>query len=98
MDSTTARIPSKQNQIKPSKKPWISLVLFVRIGTFQWVASEKIKKIDSRLKLRPKRLKHLPFLSRQGPVAWQGVGSIGGRVCHPKDHSAGFRFSQENVA
>jgi hypothetical protein len=44
-NTTRARIPSKQIQIKPSKKAWISLVLFVRIGTFQWVASEKIKKL-----------------------------------------------------
>jgi hypothetical protein len=46
-DSTRTRIPPKQNQIKPSKKAWISLVLFVRIGTFQWGMSEKIKKFDS---------------------------------------------------
>jgi hypothetical protein len=35
------------------------LVLFVRIGTFQWVTSKKIRKIDSRLKLCAKRLKGL---------------------------------------
>jgi hypothetical protein len=43
-DSTRTRIPPKPNQIKPSKFAWISLVLFVRIGTFQWVTREKIKK------------------------------------------------------
>ena len=37
--------------------------LFVRIGTFQRVTSEKIKKIDSRLRLCAKRLKRLPLLS-----------------------------------
>jgi hypothetical protein len=40
-DSTSARIPPKQIQTKPSKKAWISLDLFVRIGTSQRVASEK---------------------------------------------------------
>jgi hypothetical protein len=28
---------TKQGQIKPSKIAWFNLVLFVRIGTFQWV-------------------------------------------------------------
>jgi hypothetical protein len=35
---------TKQNQVKPSKIAWISLVLFVRIWTFQWVTAEKNKK------------------------------------------------------
>jgi hypothetical protein len=43
--------PNKTKQIA-----WISLVLFVRIGTFQRVTSKKNKKIDSRLKLCAKRL------------------------------------------
>src|SRR6516162_1957097 len=64
VDSTCARILPKQIQIKPSKNPWISLDLFVRIGTFQRVTSKKIKKIDSRLRLCAKRLKNSfhPFL------------------------------------
>jgi hypothetical protein len=37
---------SKQNQINPSKKAWIYLVLFVRIGTFQWVTAIPNKKSD----------------------------------------------------
>ena len=59
IDSTNARIPSKQIQTKPSKNPWICLDLFVRIGTFQRVMSKKIKKIDSRLKLCAKRLRRM---------------------------------------
>ena len=35
---------AKSIQIKSSEKAWISLVLFVRIGTFQRVTGEKIKK------------------------------------------------------
>ena len=35
---------TKQIQIIPSKNAWICLVLFVRIGTFQWVTGEKIRK------------------------------------------------------
>ena len=42
-DSTRARIPPKQNQAEPSKNPWICLVLFVRIGAFQWVAADPNK-------------------------------------------------------
>jgi hypothetical protein len=34
----------KQNQIKPSKSAWISLVLFGRIRTFQWVTANPNKK------------------------------------------------------
>src|SRR5271165_7404977 len=30
---------SKPSQAKPSKIAWISLVLFVRIGTYQWVTA-----------------------------------------------------------
>ena len=44
LGSQTNPSKSKQNQINPSKMAWICLDLFVRIGTFQWVAAEKIKK------------------------------------------------------
>ena len=43
---------SKQKQIIPSKNPWICLDPFGRIGTFQRVTEEKIKKIPSRLRSR----------------------------------------------
>jgi hypothetical protein len=45
---------SKQNQIKPSKKAWISLDSFGRIGTYQWVTANPNKKIFSRATLCPK--------------------------------------------
>ena len=45
------------NPNKTKQKTWIFLVLFIRIGTSQWVTGEKIKKMDSRLKLCAKRLK-----------------------------------------
>ena len=35
---------TKQNQIEPSKIAWICLVLFVRIGAFQWVTANPNKK------------------------------------------------------
>jgi hypothetical protein len=35
---------SKENQIKPRKKAWISLDSFGRIGAFQWVAANPNKK------------------------------------------------------
>jgi hypothetical protein len=35
---------SKPRQANPSKNAWFCLVLFVRIGTFQWVAAEKARK------------------------------------------------------
>jgi hypothetical protein len=34
---------TKQGQIKPSKIAWFNLVLFVRIGTFQWVIANPNK-------------------------------------------------------
>src|SRR5580658_3898947 len=48
--------PSRTNPslIKPSKIAWICLVLFVRIGTFQRVTTEKIKNSLLRsFRLRP---------------------------------------------
>jgi hypothetical protein len=36
---------AKQIQAKPSKIAWFYLVLFVRIGTFQWVTANPNKKI-----------------------------------------------------
>jgi hypothetical protein len=35
---------TKLIQAEPSKIAWICLVLFVPIGTFQWVTAKKIKK------------------------------------------------------
>jgi hypothetical protein len=37
---------TKKNQIRPSKKAWICLVLFVRIGIFQWVTANPNKKFS----------------------------------------------------
>jgi hypothetical protein len=37
---------TKQNQINPSEMAWIWLVLFVRIGTFQWATANPNKKSD----------------------------------------------------
>jgi hypothetical protein len=78
-DTTKTGILSKQIQIKPSKNAWISLDLFVRIGTFQWATSKKIKKIDSRLKLCAKRLKrcHPPLFLGQAPSAHSLPSSSG---------------------
>jgi hypothetical protein len=38
---------SKQMQVKPRKKAWISLFFLGGIGTFQWVTAEKNKKTSS---------------------------------------------------
>jgi hypothetical protein len=54
---------AKQNQGDPNQIAWICLILFVRIGTFQRVTAEKIKKILS------------PFSSPPGVP--QGAGSVG---------------------
>jgi hypothetical protein len=39
--------PAKSVQTKPNKIAWICLVLFVRIGTFQWVMAIPNKKLAS---------------------------------------------------
>jgi hypothetical protein len=44
-DTTSTRILSKPIQINPSKIAWISLVLFVRNRTSQWVTGNPNKKI-----------------------------------------------------
>jgi hypothetical protein len=68
----------KQIQINPSKSPWICLLLFFRIGAFQWVTANPNKKIgprlNSRLRLRAKRLKRLFSSLLSG--AGQGAGLI----------------------
>jgi hypothetical protein len=42
---------TKPNQIEPNKIAWIYLVLFVRIGTFQWVTANPNKKSFPRVTL-----------------------------------------------
>ena len=42
--ATCARVGCKTIQGKPRKKAWISLDSFGRIGTFQWVTANQIKK------------------------------------------------------
>src|ERR1700733_6633437 len=49
----------KQMQIKPRKKPWISLDSFGRIGTFQWVTTNPNKKIFPHVTLWPNCYTHL---------------------------------------
>jgi hypothetical protein len=47
--TTHAIVPSKQIQIKPNKKAWISLHSFGRIRTYQGVTRKKTKKSASTL-------------------------------------------------
>jgi hypothetical protein len=47
---------TKPGQIKPSKIAWCNLVLFVRIGTFQWVTANPNKKISPWSLLRTPHL------------------------------------------
>jgi hypothetical protein len=72
------------------------LVLFVRIGTFQWVTSKKIKKIDSRLKLCAKRLRQsLPSFLRLRPGEAWGRSLVEFFII--EDDSLRFCFAQGNV-
>jgi hypothetical protein len=41
---------TKPGQIKPSNFAWFNLVLFVRIGTFQWATTNPNKKFSSLLR------------------------------------------------
>src|SRR5208283_5335319 len=52
---------TKPDQAKPSKIAWICLVLFVRIGAFQWVTAKKIKKFLSPFSLAAGRLARRGF-------------------------------------
>jgi len=78
-DSTSARVSRKQMKIKTTKIAFICFYLFFRIGTFQWITSEKIKKFlspSTRVSgCCAKRLKpvHPPLLP---PDAAQDAGSI----------------------
>jgi hypothetical protein len=51
---------AKLFQANPSKGAWISLVLFVGMGTFQWVAPQKIRQL-ALLSLRLGRLERREF-------------------------------------
>ena len=44
---------SKSGQTKPSKSAWIYLVLFVRIGAFQWVTANPNKNLSPPVTLCP---------------------------------------------
>ena len=72
-NTTCRRALSKQIQTKPSKSPWICLVLFVRIGAFQGFTANPNKKnrfrSDSPLGLCAKRPSADAFLSRQAPAS-----------------------------
>jgi hypothetical protein len=48
---------SKENQIKPRKKAWISLDSFGRFGAFQWVTANPNKTILSLFQPGAERLK-----------------------------------------
>jgi hypothetical protein len=81
---------SKPHQIKPSKIAWIYLVLFVRIGTFQWVTANPNKKTLSRLRLGAKRLKRLPLsFSPPRSLARRGLS-----IRQWKIHTTYFLFPQ----
>jgi len=58
-----------------SKIAFIGFHLFLRIGTFQWVTGEKIKKFDPRLKLYANRLKRI-LRSSSRQASPPGAGSI----------------------
>src|SRR5271165_3776087 len=58
---------SKPRQANPSKNPWICLVLFVRIGTFQWVAAIPNKKFSPP----PSPRRQAPRKARE-PTIWPG--------------------------
>src|SRR4029077_18302335 len=84
---------AKQNQINPSKKAWISLDSFGRIGTFQWVTTNPNKKIFSLITLWPNYHKsHSSALSLEaGP---QGHGFD---LTDRKTYNMNLVFQQENV-
>jgi hypothetical protein len=67
---------SKQDQAKPSKNAWICLVLFVRIGTFQWVTAEKIRKNPPSSLALCRMSQPLQSLSFSPQVIGHGMGSI----------------------
>jgi hypothetical protein len=77
-DATRTRAPSKKIQGKPRKSPCISLDSVGRIGAFQRVTGEKIKKISlpfsSPLWLRA-RCRNLSLLSIR-PRSWQNPSAI----------------------
>ena len=63
-------------QVNPSKNAWICLVLFVRIGPFQWVAGEKIKTF-SPFSLDPlAQSEARPPASRRAWPEWDVILSI----------------------
>ena len=76
---------TKPHQIEPSKIAWFYLVLFVRIGTFQWVTANPNKKISvpplSRCARRAERVdcaKCVPFpvLPRGGCRLIRSMGKL----------------------
>ena len=90
---------TKPSQAKPNKNAWFCLVLFVRIGTFQWVTAIPNKKIRLRLRMCAKCLKPIPHSPFSSPDAWRGAGlirRIGKRIARILDFAK--RLSVEKIA
>jgi hypothetical protein len=85
---------SKPTQIKPSKITWFYLVLFVRIGTFQWVTANPNKKSFPYRTLR--RLKPAPSDSSSRPASAQARVRFRTMYCVARYCVArNFRFSKQ---
>ncbi len=82
---------SKHNQINPSKMAWFYLVLFVQIGTFQWVTANPNKKsLPPRAFREPSQA---PFLSPSSTARRHGADSANRNI-----HNTGSRFPQAIAA
>ena len=60
---------SKPDQTKPSKIAWFYLVLFVRIGAFQWVTWNPNKKLTLRFRRASQVVRHTLRVCRVAPLA-----------------------------
>jgi hypothetical protein len=65
---------TKPSQIKPSKIAWFYLVLFVRIGTFQWVTTNPNKNFLPASPPPEKRSARRAFVFRQSGEDSTGSG------------------------
>ena len=82
---------TKPGQIKPSKIAWFNLVLFVRIGTFQWVTANPNKKSLPLSGPTVNRLKPAPSDSGLPSDAGLGADSVPPMYCVARS----FRFSKQ---
>src|SRR5271165_3531024 len=90
-------IPFKQKQINPSKIACICLILFFRIGTYQWVTANSSKEIQPCLRTCATCLKRVCRIFRLPPAPREARADSAEEVKDSADSDFSKRIVAESV-